>query len=384
MQHTLVAVFDNRADAQSAMNELLSSGFSNQEVRLNDERGQGGATAGSSTTTTGASADDESFVSGIKHFFSDLFGRDDSDNVQKYSTAVSRGSHVLTLVVASEPEVERGADIVERYGPVDIDEQASQWNGDAMAGGAARMGSNTQQQSALMSQQSTQGAQQGSQQGSATQGSQQRAGASETTAIPVIQEELQVGKRAVQRGGVRVFQRVVETPVNETVSLREEHVSVERRPVDQPVSSADLAAFEEKSIELRETAEEAVVQKSARVVEEVVVGKEVNERQQNISDTVRRTEVEVEQLNAGGSAGADDTYFRNHYNSNYASGGGRYEDYAPAYSYGSSMAGSDRYRGRSWDEVEPSLRSDWEASNPGSAWEKIKAAVRHGWEKITS
>jgi uncharacterized protein (TIGR02271 family) len=381
MQHTLVAVFDNRADAELAKNELLSSGFSGQEVRLSEGDQSGSATGASAAGSTGAkSSGDDSTFSGIKHFFSDLFGTDDNEQLQKYSTAVSRGHHVLTLVVASEPEVERGADIVERYGPVDIDEQAAQWSGGAMAGGAARMGSGAQQQSALLSQQSAQG----SPQGSATPGSEQRAGAADSTAIPVIQEQLQVGKREVQRGGVRVFQRVVETPVSETVSLREEHVSVERRPVDKPVSSEDLAAFQEKTIELREMAEEPVVQKTARVVEEVVVGKEAGQRQENISDTLRHTEVEVEQLGAGSPAGSDDAYFRNHYNSNYASAGGRYEDYAPAYSYGSSMAGNDQYRGRAWDEVEPSLRSDWEARNPGSAWEKIKAAVRHGWEKITS
>jgi uncharacterized protein (TIGR02271 family) len=384
MQHTLVAVFDNRTDAESAKNELLTSGFSAQEVRLS-EGDQGAATgatgasiAGSSSTT---SSGDHSVVSGIKHFFSELFGSDHSEHAQKYSTAVSRGHHVLTLVVANEPEVERAADIVEKYGPVDIDEQAAQWSGGTLAGDAARMGSGTQQQSASLSQQSTQGVQQGS----ATQGSQQRAGATESAAIPVIQEELQVGKREVQRGGVRVFQRVVETPVNETVSLREEHVNVERRPVDQPASSADLAALQEKTIELRETAEEVVVQKSARVVEEVVVGKEVGQREETVSDTLRHTEVEVEQLGADSRAATDDTYFRTHYNSNYASAGGRYEDYAPAYTYGSTMAGSDQYRGRAWDDVEPSLRSDWETRNPGgSTWEKIKAAVRHGWEKVTS
>jgi uncharacterized protein (TIGR02271 family) len=103
-----------------------------------------------------------------------------------------------------------------------------------------------------------------------------------TTAIPVVQEDLKVGKREVQRGGVRVFSRVVETPVNESVNLREEHVSVERRPVDQPISTADSTAFKEQSIEMREKAEEAVVQKSARVVEEVVVGKETSQRQENI------------------------------------------------------------------------------------------------------
>ena len=402
MQHTLLAVFDNRADAQSAMDELLGSGFSRQDVRLSE-----GAAGNAATNTT---VDDGSFGSGIKHFFSELFGTGNDEPARKYSEAVTRGSHVLTVITASEPEVERAADLIERFGPVDIDEKASQWTGGAMSGEAMRMDSGAQQQSALLSQQSQQGTQGSSQQGTqgssqqgtqgsqqglsqqgtqglSQQGSQQRAPSAENTAIPIIEEQLQVGKREVQRGGVRVFQRVVETPVNETVNLREEHVSVERGPGDQPVSSADLAAFQEKSIELRETAEEAVVQKSARVVEEVVIGKEVTQRQEQISDTVRHTEVDVQQVGAGSTAGSmdsDDAYFRSHYESNYASAGGRYEDYAPAYSYGSSMAGSGQYRGREWNDVEPTLRSDWEARNPGSTWEKIKAAVRHGWDKLAS
>src|SRR5206468_6479790 len=139
-----------------------------------------------------------------------------------------------------------------------------------------------------------------------------------------------IGKREVQRGGVRVFSRVIETPVNESVSLREEHVNVERRPVDQPISTTDATAFKEQSIELREKAEEAVVQKSARVVEEVVVGKEATQRQENITDTVRHTEVQVENL--GGSDLNDDTYYRSHFTSNYGTTGGNYDDYAPAYS----------------------------------------------------
>ena len=375
MQHTLVAVFDNRTDAQSAMAKLLGSGFSTQEVRLTETAGT--STGTSTSTSTATTADDGSITSNIKHFFNDLFGADDDEPVRKYSDAVTRGSHVLTVTTLSEAEVERAADLIEAFGPVDIDEKSAQWGGGATSGAAMLSGAGAQQQSALTSQQSQ------SQQGASMSGSQQRAAPTEGTAIPIIEEQLQVGKREVQRGGVRVFQRVVETPVNETVNLREEHVSVERRPVDQPASSADLAAFQEKSIELRETAEEAVVQKTARVVEEVIIGKEVTQREEQVSDTLRRTEVDVQQLGAG-AANADDTYYRNHYTSNYASAGGRYEDYAPAYSYGSTMAGSTQYRGRAWNDVEPTLRSDWETRNPGSTWENFKAAVRHGWDKVTS
>lgn len=116
-------------------------------------------------------------------------------------------------------------------------------------------------------------------------------------AIPVVAEELVVGKRAVEQGGVRVYRRVVEVPVEESVSLREEHVTMERRPVDRAVTDSDLA-FGDRTIELTETAEEAVITKNARVVEEVLVGKRVSEHVETIHDTVRKTEVEVEQIPA--------------------------------------------------------------------------------------
>ena len=388
MQHTLIAVFDNRGDAQKALEDLVASGFSRDVARLSegDPTGQTGlqsTSARSTSTAANATQNDGSIGASIKNFFSDIFGTDRSVDAQMYSEAVTRGHYVLTLTADSEPEVERAADIVERYGPVDIDEHAQQWSGGAMAGqDSARMGA--MQQSQGMSQQSSQqGSRQGvdlqgsNLQGSRYQDSQQRA--ADTTAIPVIQEELKVGKREVQRGGVRIYQRVLETPVNETIGLREEHVNVERHAVDRPISPDDVNAFQETTIELREAAEEAVVEKTARVVEEVVVGKEVSQRQQNISDTVRRTEVEVEQLTPD-----DDAYFRGHWTSNYGQAGGTYEDYAPAYSYGSSMARSEMYRGRPWNDVEPSLRSDWESRYPNSTWERMKAAVRHGWERITS
>jgi uncharacterized protein (TIGR02271 family) len=113
--------------------------------------------------------------------------------------------------------------------------------------------------------------------------------------LPVVEEELKVGKREVQTGGVRVRQQVTERPVEEQVNLREEHVKVERRPVDRPIGDADHA-FQERTIEATETAEEAVVAKEARVVEEVVVNKEVEQRTQNVRDTVRRTDVKVEAI----------------------------------------------------------------------------------------
>ena len=126
----------------------------------------------------------------------------------------------------------------------------------------------------------------------------------EQTAIPVIEEELVVGKRAVDQGGVRVYRHVVEIPVEESVSLREEHVVIERRPVNRAVSDTD-GAFENKTIEMTETAEEAVIAKNARVVEEVLIGRTASQHVETIHDTVRKTEVDIEEL--PGSRKSDST-----------------------------------------------------------------------------
>jgi len=447
MQHTLVAVFDNRSDAQNALDELLASGFERNAVSLSsaDPTGQTDSLTGATTTTD--EVHEEGIGASIKHFFTGLFGSDNDEHAQKYANVVSRGHYAVTLTTDSEPEVERAADVIERFGPVDIDERHDQLaaGGNFSAGAGAAAGTYQSQAGSMQSAQPGdrnyyanqdlndpvpqgqtyqeplgQSLQSGTQQQSGSlQGTrsltgsddaslggtvQQSAGSLQRdagltgsqqytsdnlsgtqaregrTAIPVVQEDVKIGKREVNRGGVRVFSRVVETPVNESVNLREEHVSVERRPVDQPISTADKNAFKEQSIELREKAEEAVVQKTARVVEEVVVGKEVSQRQQQIKDTVRRTDVQVEQLNS-------DAY-RSHFDTNYAGSGSNYDDLQPAYLYGSEARRAEKYRNRDWNDVESDLKSDWSTRNNGgdtgaSAWDRIKAAVRHGWDKVT-
>ena len=115
------------------------------------------------------------------------------------------------------------------------------------------------------------------------------------TVIPIVEEELAVGKRQVQSGGARIHTYVSERPVEESVTLHEERVTVDRRPVDRAVTDADMA-FGEKSFTVTETSEEAVVGKTARVVEEVVVGKTATDRTETVRDTVRRTDVEVEEI----------------------------------------------------------------------------------------
>jgi uncharacterized protein (TIGR02271 family) len=367
MSRTITALFDTRADAEAGRERLLEANLHADKVKIHDKSSLG-TSAYSSPSEPGmwASVDDAFLPYEDRHV---------------YEEGVRRGGFLLIAAVDDDRADEAVRVLNESHvQSIDIDERANQWKSEgwtppAAAGMAGMAAMNAgRQQSAPMSAQSAN-----------LQGSTGRTDSLQrdttTQSIPVVEEQLKIGKREVERGGVRVYSRIVETPVNESIELREEHVDVQRRVVDQPISSAD-AAFKEQSIEMRETAEEAVVQKSARVVEEVTISKEVNERQQQINDTVRRTEVEVERLDGK----TDDSDYRKHFQSNYGSTGASYDDYAPAYTYGSQMRGDSRYSSRQWDDVESDLRTDWETRNAGrtgSTWEKMKAAVRHGWDRMT-
>ncbi len=120
------------------------------------------------------------------------------------------------------------------------------------------------------------------------------------TVIPIVEEELEIGKRQVQSGGAHIRTGVTETPVEQTVNLREEHVTVNRHAVNQPVTDG-ATAFKEQNFEMTETDEVPVVSKQARVVEEVVIGKTATDRTETVHDTVRRTDVEVDDLKNDGT-----------------------------------------------------------------------------------
>jgi stress response protein YsnF len=117
---------------------------------------------------------------------------------------------------------------------------------------------------------------------------------SSNEAIPVVQEQLRVGKREENRGRVRIHAHMVETPVQDQVNLRNETVQIDRHAVDRPLNTADAALFRDRTIEATEHTEVPVVSKEARVVEEIGIRKDVDQRTHTVSDTVRHTEVKVE------------------------------------------------------------------------------------------
>ncbi|SAL01943.1 Stress response protein YsnF [Caballeronia pedi] len=281
MSQTIIGVFNTFQEAELAQTRLEGEGIprSDMSVLSNDE--------GSSLQTDGTTRDvavdrpvgeaHEGAMGRIEHFFKRLFGDSDRpEEIGHYHEAIRRGSALLSVEVADESSVERVRDGLYAAGAIDIDSRVAQWRNAGYTGYDQNAPVYTADQVAA-----------------------------ERQAFPVVQESLEVGKREVHTGGVRVYSRVTETPVSESVTLREEHASVERRPVDRPATEADLR---EGVVEIKETAEQAVVAKTARVVEEVVVGKEGSSRTETINDTVRGTKVEIERTpGVEGVAGADET-----------------------------------------------------------------------------
>lgn len=127
-------------------------------------------------------------------------------------------------------------------------------------------------------------------------------GTVEQETLQSVKEEVEIGKRRVAKGGVRLTSEVTETPVRDTVTLRDESVDVEHRKVDRPLSpDEEKAAFGEKTVEMTATSETPEITKEARVVEEVVLSKTATEREQAVEASARRTDVKVEPI--GGKSG---------------------------------------------------------------------------------
>jgi len=187
----------------------------------------------------------------------------------------------------------------------------------------------------------------------------------ENERLEVIREDLAVGKREVERGGVRVRSYMTERPVTEQVTLREEHVNIDRRPVDRPVDPSQISAFKEGTIEVREHAEVPVVAKEARVVEEIAIGKTSEQRTETVSDVVHETHVDVERIGGTTTNTFDDDYYRGHFQSNLGTSGGTYDSYRPAYQFGHTMASDQRFAGRDFASAENDIRTHYETQNPG-------------------
>jgi uncharacterized protein (TIGR02271 family) len=300
------------------------------------------------------------------------------EEAHAYAEGVRRGG-ALVVVESSDDRAERGMAILQRLHPVNLHERTAQWRQEGWTGyDATAMTSTARSSAATTTRVANRGA------------STRRVEGDQEVTIPVVEEDIAIGKREVERGHVRIYSRVTEQPVEESVRLREEKVTVERRPVDRPATEADFAAAGKDVIEMTEKAEEPVVTKRARVVEEVVVHKDATEHTETVRGTERHTDVHVqrepETATPTRRVTTQDfaTYhddFRQHYGTAFGTRGGAYTEYEPAYRYGYELGTNERYRGRDWVALETDARRDWEARHPHT-WERFKDAIRYGWDKV--
>lgn len=450
MAKTVIGLFDSMSEAREVVQELIDSGFQRDDISIvsrqddkyvterGDDRtsgaamgagagaavgGMGGLLVGLSAlaipgvgpviaagplATTLAGAVLGAAAGGILGALTDLGVPE--EEAHYYAEGVRRGG-ALVSVETDDHMADRAAEIMGRYGAVDIDTRIKQWRqsgwthfdpntgpyeaadqrpfvdanagpyqaGERPAVGERRIVPSTAAEIGRARNLET----------AARQREQRRGSDEGEVKVPVIEEQLEVGKKIVEGGGVRLYTRIVERPVEENIRLRDEHVTVERRPVDRHASDADLAAFKEGTIEVTETDEEAIVSKRTRVVEEVVVNKEVEERTETIRGAARRTEVEVESIGSDSATEVTgtrdfnvyDTDFRSHYKTALASRGHAYERWAPAYRYGYDLAGDKRYSNGDWKTIEPEARRHWEERGQGT-WDEFKDTIQYAWDKV--
>ncbi|HEY0085570.1 MAG TPA: YsnF/AvaK domain-containing protein [Allosphingosinicella sp.] len=263
MSRHVTALYDTRAEADAAR-QRLSSAVSLDQVRIIDKDNGGGSAGGSG--------------SGLGSLYMP------NEDRQAYGEGIRRGGFLLCAEVETGEDADKIVSLLEESPGVDMEERQNSWRGEGWSPQAA----------------TGQGASTGGPLTASAGTAQAQGNLVSEERIPIVEEELRVGKREVERGGARVRTYVREVPVQEQVTLREEHVSVERRPVEGGQAQAAVSGrpedlLQEREIDMRETAEEAVVQKVASVTEEVVVRKTAEEHVEQISDTVRRTEVDVQE-----------------------------------------------------------------------------------------
>ena len=261
--NTFVAVYDTVAHAEAAVADLKAAGIPANAISMHADN------TPFSAATTQRPAREEGF-------WASLFGGEPDHDTAVYDRSLEGGSTVVS-VSSADAHADRVMEILESHRPIDIDERAT---GYGLTQTATRDPVPATTPAPLP--------------GAAVTAPNHDHVDDHDQSLQLSEEELSVGKRLVNRGGTRIRRYVVETPVEQRVSLHEEKVVLDRHPVTDARPAAD--SFSDKSIEMIETSEEAVIAKTAHVYEEVGLRKERAERVETVRDTVRKEQAEIEQL----------------------------------------------------------------------------------------
>jgi uncharacterized protein (TIGR02271 family) len=243
----VVAVYDKAAKAKEAARALESSGFAAGDI---------------SVLNRDSLSDAEVHEAGL---WRRLFGRNVGDHESAvYGRTIESGGAVLTLRT-SDTEVPRAMKILDVHNPVDVNERATSLG---VAPPVTKAAVTPPVPTAKLTKEEV---------------------------LRLAEEQLEVGKRQIETGRARIRRFVIEKPVEAQVTLHEEHAELVRRAVTDPSLLRDVD-WSDKTIEVTEMSEQAVVTKTARVAEEVLIRREGSDHVETVRDTVRRQQVELERL----------------------------------------------------------------------------------------
>lgn len=266
-QHITIATFHGQEDVDKTMQDLLAAGIDRAAIRVSNE------VAGDYSSTV---APEKGFWESLGDFFMP------DDDRSRYTNAHSSGG-ILMTVTSDEEDTYTVEDILQEFGVLEQTSDGVEdiaWSDTSSAGSMARATTDARLPMGVGMDRP------------ATQYTGDTARTGDNDVLSVMEEDIQVGKRQVSGGRLKVRSYTVETPYSEDVSLRTETVDIIRNPVDRPAGPGDLA-FQDGEIEAEAMSEEAVVSKSARVVEEISLRKTATERSQTVTDTLRSTEVDI-------------------------------------------------------------------------------------------
>lgn len=236
----IIALYDRTEKAQEAAHALESSGFDSSDINISNGEFLRDKDVRDNTV------------------WQRLFGRSVSDQESTaFRRTLNSGGAVLTLRTP-DTEVDRAMKILDVHGPVNLHDRSTSTS----ATPATETG---------------------------------RVSAAEEEVLRLAEEQIDVGKRQVATGKSRIRRFVTEKPVEQQITLHEEHCEVARREVSDPKLARDID-WKDRTIEVTETSEQPVVTKTARVAEEVVIRKRGSDHVETIRDTVRRQQLEVERV----------------------------------------------------------------------------------------
>jgi hypothetical protein len=245
----VVAVYDTEANANAALKSLVSAGYLTDDISVIRNEGE--------AVKAGL------FEPGV---WQRLFGRDlEHHEAAVLGRSLKEGS-VIVSVRVPESEAPKVMSLLDSHKPVDVLDRAKAYG---LVGATAEAPKATAP-----------------------------AKLAGEEMLRVAEEQINVGKRLFESGHTRVRRYMVEKPVEANITLHEEHAEVIRRAITDPAYIKDID-WSDKTIDVTETVEEAVVNKTARVTEEVVIRRQGSDRTQTVHDTVRRQQVDVEQVPVG-------------------------------------------------------------------------------------